>query len=214
LAHKLGCKGITVYRDGSKQQQVLNLYSGARKAKRARDLSLGVSSEYYEIKTGYGPLHIHIDYDDDGPYRVFTSLSPVGTELAGLTSVLGVLLSKYLEEGGEPNQILKHLESIKGDRPFGLGDNKINSIAHAVSVAMRTHLKKHDRLEENIETLAGELPMTTPGGAMDNKSEPVLELWNLSNVSGQCPSCFSGNVSYSGGCSGPVCHDCGYSECS
>ena len=47
---------------------------------RARDASGGISSEYYEIRTGYGPLHVHIDYDEQGPYRIFVNLPPVGTE--------------------------------------------------------------------------------------------------------------------------------------
>lgn len=195
-AYELKCKGITVYRDGSKQQQVLNLLSGEKKIKKARDFSVGVSSEYYEIKTGHGPLHVHIDYDETGPFRVFSSLAPVGTEVAGLASIIGVLISKYLEEGGDPNKILKHLESIKGDRPHGLGENRIDSIPHAVAVALRSHLAKHHWLGETKET---------PG---------ALELWSLAASNDQCPTCFSRNIVFNAGCSGPLCQDCGTSACS
>ena len=209
LAHELGCKGITIYRDGSKKQQVLNLFSGNKKARRSRDLSLGVSSEYYEIKTGHGPLHVHIDYDEEGPYRVFASLAPVGTEIAGLTSMIGVLVSKYLEEGGAPAGLLRHLQSVKGDRPYGLGENKVNSISHAIGQALRTHLRKHGWLGENEDgpSLVSEIESAKP-------EEPAsLELWNLSQVSDQCPECYSANIRFGSGCSGPICNDCGYSEC-
>src|SRR6185503_16873501 len=103
--------------------------------------------EYYEIKTGHGPLHVHIDYDENGPQRLFASLSPVGTELAGLTSVLGVIISKYLEQGGAAAALVKHLQSVKGDRPFGLGEARINSISHAIGNALSTFLKKHGSTE-------------------------------------------------------------------
>ncbi|HRY28845.1 MAG TPA: adenosylcobalamin-dependent ribonucleoside-diphosphate reductase [Elusimicrobiota bacterium] len=201
-AWRLGCKGITIYRDGSKSQQVLNLgAAGERKQGDplpvARDTSRGVSSEYYEIRTGNGSLHVHIDYDEHGPYRIFTNLPPLGTDLSGLTAIVGILLSKYLEAGGDPIRILKHLNSVKGDRPFGFGAQRIDSIPHAIAVALRTHLQKTGKLEASE-------PAAAP------KS---LELWDHSAAL-YCPTCYSNNVSRESGCSGVTCHDCGYSECS
>jgi ribonucleoside-diphosphate reductase alpha chain len=198
LAYRLGCKGITIYRDGSKSQQVLNLGAapagGAKGAAKVRDASQGISSEYYEIRTGHGPLHVHIDYDGEGPFRVFASLSPVGTELAGMASIVGILLSKYLENGGDPVKILKHLNAVKGDRPFGFGQARVDSIPHAIAVALREHLKKHGRLD------GADAPRT-------------LELWEKSAAL-YCPECFSSNVEKASGCAGVTCHDCGHSECS
>ncbi len=199
LAYELGCKGITIYRDGSKSQQVLNL-SGHKKeekaAKKERDLSSGTSSEYYEIQTGYGPLHIHIDYDEDGPYRFFTNIPPVGTEISGLTSIMGILLSKYLEAGGDPMRIIKHLNSVKGDRPYGLGVNRTNSIPHGIAKALRMHLMKTGKMVD------------TQGLEQAEKD------FDVSKLTAYCPTCFSSNVSFESGCTGPTCHDCGYSECS
>ena len=203
LAYRLGCKGITIYRDGSKSHQVLNL--DAKKAEngtRSRDSSRGVASEYYEIRTGYGPLHVHIDYDETGPYRVFTNLPPLGTELSGLTSVVGILISKYMEAGGDPVRVLKHLNSVKGDRPFGFGAYRVDSIPHAISTALRTHLQKTNKLEPNANG-NGATPVPSQG----------LELWDRAAAL-YCPSCYSNNVARESGCSGVTCHDCGHSECS
>jgi len=200
LAHKLCCKGLTVYRDGCKSQQVLNITPGAAaktKKKKGAYQSFGVSSEYFQIKTGYGPLHIHINYNEHGPYQVFTNMPPLGTEISGLTSLIGILLSKYLEEGGDPIKVIKHLNSVKGDRPAGLGENRINSVAHAIAVALRSHLKRTGFLAADLELNGPE----------------KLELWEVSKTQ-YCPKCYSSNVSYESGCSGPNCHDCGYSECS
>jgi len=202
LAHKLGCKGLTVYRDGCKAQQVLNITPGTQpqaktKKKKVAYQSFGVSSEYFQLKTGYGPLHVHINYNEHGPYQVFTNMPPLGTEISGLTSLIGILLSKYLEEGGDPVKIIKHLNSVKGDRPMGLGENRINSVAHAIAVALRSHLKRTGIIATDAEI----------------NGQEKLELWEASRTQ-YCPKCYSSNVSYESGCSGPTCHDCGYSECS
>jgi len=199
LAYDLGCKGITIYRDGSKTQQVLNLTAPAPAKKRRRDPSdaFGVRSEYYQVKTGYGPLHIHINYDERGPYQVFTNIPPLGTEISGLTSLIGILLSKYFAEGGDPIRILKHLNAVKGDRPLGLGESRVNSIAHAISLALRTHLKKTGWLE----------------GSNGEEAKSRAELNELTRAQ-YCPKCYSSNIAHESGCSGPTCHDCGYSECS
>ncbi len=196
LAHKLGCKGLTVYRDGCKTQQVLNISAQtANKAKKkASYRSFGVSSEYFQIKTGYGPLHMHINFNEHGPYQIFTNIPPLGTEISGLTALIGILMSKYFEEGGEPLNIIKHLNSVKGDRPVGFGENRVNSIAHAISIGLRSHLKR-------------------TGWINSGEKQDKLELWEMSRTS-YCPKCYSSNVSYESGCSGPTCHDCGYSECS
>jgi ribonucleoside-diphosphate reductase alpha chain len=206
LAYKSGCKGITIYRDGSKTQQVLNIASEKKPAaaetptkKGARDSSRGIASEYYEIRTGHGPLHVHIDHDEQGPYRIFTNLPPVGTEISGLTSIVGILLSKYLEAGGDPIRILKHLNSVKGDRPFGFGAQRVDSIPHAIAVALKMHLQKKGKMEG---AAAPSAPGTGP-----------LELWDRSSAP-YCPKCYSSNVAFESGCSGVTCHDCGHSECS
>jgi len=185
LAYKLRCKGITVYRDGCKDLQVLNLLS---KPVTKKKLMQGISSEYYLMQTGYGPLHIHFNFEGDKILQVFSNLPPLGTELSGLTSLIGILLSKYFELGGDPIRIIKHLNSIKGDKPYGFGESKINSIPHAIAVAMLQFLKKRG---ENIS-------LVTSNNYRMNF----------------CPKCYSMNVSYESGCSGVTCHDCGYSECS
>ena len=152
---------------------------------------MGLNAEYFQIRTGYGPLHLHINYDDRGPFQLFTNIPPLGTEIAGLTSLVGILISKYLTEGGDPLRLLKHLNSIKGDKPIGLGPNKVDSIPHAIAIALRAHLKKTGWLEGAV---LDEAPAAAPAE--------------------HCPKCFSRNVAHESGCSGVTCHDCGHSECS
>lgn len=103
-------------------------------------------ASYYNIKTGHGELHIHIDHGEKGPVRIFTDISPVGSEVAGLTSALGIMISKYLELGGDPNKIVKHLCNIRGDRPLGFGDNRVNSIPAAVATILKKCLESKEEL--------------------------------------------------------------------
>ena len=200
-AYKTGCKGVTVYRDGCKEVQVLNLSPAKQTTvqkeeskKMDTDFTKGVSSDYYEIKTGYGPLHINIVYDKGGPCKLFSSISPIGTELSGLTSVLGIFLSKAFQEGYDPHDAIRHLNSIKGDRPLGFGPNRVESIPHAISIALKRHLEK-----------TGKVGIVEQKRLTDIKVEVQQQ---------HCAKCYSPNVEYINGCSSPTCLDCGHSECS
>ncbi len=211
LSYKLGCKGITIYRDGSKQFQVLNLSDKKTEKKEEpavikplmRKKSSIEMSTYYEIETGYGPLHVHINYDEEGPTRVFCNLAPIGTEVSGLTTALGILISKYLEYGGDPVKLLKHLNSIKGDKPFGFGNKRIDSIAHGIAQAVKDHLIKTGKMATKIAPLK------------DENKQLKLDVDGFEvKVSIYCPQCYSSNVEMQSGCSEPTCFDCGYSKCS
>lgn len=211
-AWEANCKGITVFRDGCKSQQVLNLQEKkAQEEEEEIDLRDGMSSKYYKFDTGYGPIHIHIDHNEKKIYRVFTSTTPVGTEIAGLVTSVGILLSKYLEQGGSVEEVRKHLNSIKSDRPHGFGPNKIESIPHAISVALTKFLSQQHALPGQQTLTSVTEPKTngkaaTNGAAAQEKPDPHKEQ--------HCPKCYSPNIAFQSGCTGPTCFDCGFSECS
>jgi len=205
LAYENGAKGVTVYRDGSKQFQVLNISDKKKTEEKSKisekpkkDKKLQEKSDYYMIETGRGPMHIHVNYDDDGPTKVFANISPMGTEISGLANALAILLSKYLELGGDPVRILKHLNSVKSEMPFGFGKNRVDSIAHAISIALRNHLVKTGRIKViNPEQNGHDV-------AVEKNADLRLH----------CSKCFSSNVGMVSGCAEPTCFDCGYSKCS
>ena len=216
LAYDNGCKGVTIYRDGSKQFQVLNLSD--KKVEKKEETKIiyqpkirigkgeAELSTYYKVPTGYGDLHMHINYDDEGPLRIFANISPTGTEVSGLTCVIGILLSKYFEYGGDPIKVLKHLNSIKGDKPYGFGTKRIDSIPHAMAQALRDHLIK-----------TGKLAIKVGGDATQKDDKKQLRLdveGHKATISIYCPQCYSSNVEMVSGCSEPTCFDCGFSKCS
>jgi len=70
----------------------------------------------------------------------------------------------------------------------------VDSVADAVAIALRRHLQKNGWLDAGSAAAAVELA-----------AAPRPE---------HCPKCYSANVRFESGCSGPTCRDCGYSECS
>ncbi len=213
LAYENGCKGVTIYRDGSKQFQVLNISDKKSKKEETTTVSQprmrkgneeAELSTYYKVPTGYGDLHMHINYDDEGPLRVFANISPTGTEVSGLTCVVGILLSKYFEFCGDPVKVLKHLNSIKGDRPYGFGTKRIDSIPHAMGQALKDHLIK-----------TGKMAVKVGPEKKDTQKQLKLNVdGHKATVTLYCPQCYSANVEMVSGCSEPTCFDCGYSKCS
>ncbi len=275
-AFEWGCKGVTIYRDGSRHEQVLSTSKEESKEskvenlekveeeiksvlskedeellRRAKELlplrrdvsGSGVNSSYYEVETGYGTLHVNIVYDDLGPVKVFANIAPLGTEISGLTAALSILISKYLQLGGDPAKLLKHLNSIKGDKPYGFGQKRVDSIPHALSKVLRDHLMKTGKLQDytkqktlfNIKTTIGNDENNTfarqnsinSTNSTSNTSNNIVnndvEESSVNSKSNElndnvkndliCPKCFSRNVVMQAGCSEPTCLDCGYSKC-
>ncbi|PJE81464.1 ribonucleoside-diphosphate reductase, adenosylcobalamin-dependent [Candidatus Pacearchaeota archaeon CG10_big_fil_rev_8_21_14_0_10_32_42] len=203
LAYQNGAKGVTIYRDGSKQFQILNINDKKKEDKKEivkKDLP--EFAEYYQIETGQGPIHIHINYNEEKISKIFANLSPIGTEISGMATSLAIVLSKYLELGGDPVRILKHLNSIKSEKPYGFGKNRVDSVPHAFSIAIRNHLIKR-----------GKLKSFENGDGFSHSDGKIVEIdKNVKNL--YCSKCFSSNVGMISGCSEPTCFDCGYSKCS
>jgi ribonucleoside-diphosphate reductase alpha chain len=185
LAYELGCKGVTVYRDGSREEQVLA--KGEPKKPKVRPRPKVTKGMTLEMTTGCGHLYVTVNEDQYGePFEVFAQLGKGGGCAASQTEAIGRLTSLALRTGIKIDHVAKQLQSISCDRPYGVGKNKVYSCADAVARALATYLEMN-------------------GGP----APTVVE----SKIVGACPDCgASGSLEHEGGCL--VCRSCGYTECS
>jgi ribonucleoside-diphosphate reductase alpha chain len=193
LAYQLGCKGVTIYRDGSRDLQVLSVARKeekvpenvvpmeSRKSSRKRERPRALKGATYQMETGCGPLYVTINEDADGLFELFTTMGKAGGCAASQCEAIGRLVSLAWRSGVQARQAIKQLIGITCHKPAGFGDNRITSCADAVAKAIQMH-------------------MLTEGE----------ERFTIQQSGGACPEC-GGAVEHEGGCC--VCHACGYSEC-
>ncbi len=207
LAYELGVKGVTIYRDGSRQEQVLNIGEVNRKADNGQvQMQLGAEGqplmpvrasrspvlrgETREKVTGCGSLYVTVNEDDYGPREVFANMGKAGGCASASTEAIGRLISLAFRYGVPPDKIVKQLKGIRCHVPLGFGPNQILSCPDAIGKALadKYHLSN------------------------GNGTHPVGQLeMPIAFAQGACPEC-GGAIEHEGGCM--VCRSCGYSKCS
>ena len=204
LAYRLGCKGVTVYRDGSRQQQVLTAGAqaatqtsgGAEGAVRApgqhitpRPRPQVTQGATYKTKTGCGNLYVTINQDEYGLCEVFTSMGKQGGCMASQAEAVSRLISLALRSGVAPDSVVEQLKGIRCPNLSWENGGTILSCADSISKALERH---HTR------------------GASAEINHGHGELSDLLGLCPQCPEC-GGTVEIAEGCL--VCRACGYSKC-
>nr|HPQ41446.1 vitamin B12-dependent ribonucleotide reductase [bacterium] len=150
LAYSLGCKGITVYRDGSREAQVLSTGKSDKFDDKLKVLGRGVGprprpicvkGRTIEMETGCGSLYVTINEDENGnPFEVFAQIGKAGGCVASQTQSTARLCSLALRSGIEPKTIIKQLIGISCHKPSGFGSNRILSCSDAIAKALKWYL--------------------------------------------------------------------------
>lgn len=209
-AWESGCKGITIFRDGCKGEQVLNL--GLNKKEDIKEVEaaasqvildrpMRVDGATYRIVTPLGSAFITVNQDQNGnPFEVFITIGKAGSEVAAMAEALGRMISTTLRFGNHKppieraREIVDQLKGIGGGRSVGFGPNKVRSLPDAVAKAISMHFgfnnTNHDESVSQVET------------AIVEDTKVVGDI---------CPSCGSPAMVYEEGCG--KCHACGHSEC-
>jgi len=199
LAFRSGCKGVTIYRDGSREEQVLNVGAVSKNGGQ-RDPARGLattrparprllSGETERMDTGCGKLFVIMNDDEHGPREVFANMGKAGGCASSNTEALGRLISLALKKGASPSEVVEQLKGIRCHVPYGMGPNATLSCADAIGKAI-----------ERRYIAAAAAPSGPP--------EPQLALVEVAQ--GACPDC-GGAIEHEGGC--VVCRLCGYSKC-
>ena len=237
LAYKLNCKGITVYRDGSRAYQVLTTGTTEKSKEQGQEIQTVVSSgikitprerpdvihgSTYRIKTAYGKLFVTINDDEKGqPFEIFSHLGKAGGFFAAKAEAICRLISLSLRSGIDPQEIISQLKGIRGPTPTWSEDGKmILSLPDGIAQILEKHLNKNQaKLDLEFETgkqqtLAATEPTVIPIEASDIANglyQPQRRSMADLGEAPACPEC-GGMLEFSESCL--KCNLCGYSKCS
>jgi len=216
LAYDLGCKGVTIYRDGCRDKQVLNILGTKDLQKKnvessaesfvpeksiiiPKDRPQVLEGKTIKVETGEGNLYVTINQDENGePFELFATMGKSGGIAAAQTEAIGRLISLCFRSGIGPDHIIKLLRGIRSGKVMGFGNNRILSSPDGIAKALEIYL----RPTLDLAFDQGEVKLEKKMKDAVYKSEVSYEA---------CPEC-GGVVEHESGCA--VCHDCGYSQCS
>ncbi|MCS7223158.1 MAG: adenosylcobalamin-dependent ribonucleoside-diphosphate reductase [Armatimonadetes bacterium] len=218
LAWKLGCKGITVYREGSREGVLITEeYAQQRRTGlRPKPRALMLVGKTYKMKTEMGNVYVTVNADDEGPQEVFLQLAKSGSSAMAFAEAIGRLISLALRSGVAPEVIVDQLSEIKSSLPTRQENGTVVlSVPDAVAKALAMFLKGTSQPPRGLQ---GNGPSgISPQNDQQSPLSPIRqELTHLlhahgAKVSGElCPRCGEPLI-YSGGCEN--CLFCGYSRC-
>lgn len=214
LGWEMGCKGLTVYVSGSRQEVVLETKATKDKkdgksesssmspepVKKEIERGYRLSGTTYKLDTPQGKAFITVNKDDSGnPLEVFANVGKAGSDVAALSEALGRLISGWLRVSENPlrtaKEIVIQLLGIGGSRSVGFGTKRVSSIPDAVAKVIAEDCGIH--VKSNGVNLV-ESPT-------DKKEVSIFSHINM------CPECGNSSFIYEEGCS--KCYECGYSVC-
>jgi ribonucleoside-diphosphate reductase alpha chain len=189
MAYELGCKGVTIYRDGSKENQVLSF---AKEEDHPTDGFLTAVQDRPEtlegfttkIRTGLGQLYITVTELEGRPFEVFATIGKSGRSTTAKTEAIGRLVSLALRSGIKVDKVVEQLKGIGGEHPIFQEGGLVLSIPDAIARVLEKRYMKDGQIKKRGygNSLLGET----------------------------CPEC-NQTISFEEGCM--TCHFCGFTKC-
>ena len=204
-AYKGNLKGITVYREGSREGILItdkkaeegNTQEATDDTKKtARNRPQITTGKTRRMRTGDGTLYITVNEDENGLCEVFTAIGKAGGTVAAQTEAISRLISLALRSGVDPNSIINQLKGISGPNPTWEDGQLILSTPDAIGRALETFLdgEENPNLKNKVQFEIAEEP---------TQSKKVNGI--------HCIDCDGDEVVNESGCY--ICKDCGWSKC-
>lgn len=215
LAYKLGCKGVTIYRDGSQDSQVLNVgtkketpsenvenVSENDKTPRNRpEITKGITEK---VRVGCGNLYITVNYDDNGICEVFTNVGKAGG-CPSQSEATARLISVALRSGMDVKTIIHQLKGIRCHSTLRQKSNnndiKVLSCPDAIGRTIEKLMNYKEMKNNDVKSITDDISVSCD---CENSSPAPL------SSSEKCPEC-GGKITHKEGC--VICPNCGYSKC-
>jgi len=193
MAYKEGLKGITIYRDGSRETQVLTVGKGVKRAegklgpRKRPKVTRGVTER---VNTGCGYIYVTVNFDQQGISEVFSTLGKAGGCAAAQLEAISRLTSVALRSGIDVDSIVKHLRGIRCPSIAWEQGHAVLSCADGIASVLEKYIKKEE---------------TASNSEMPSQNPEMVKSW-----AGQCPDC-GGPLIYQEGCN--ICLACGFTKC-
>jgi ribonucleoside-diphosphate reductase alpha chain len=231
LAYETGCKGITVYRDGSKADQVLSTGDSGKHAvavsdqlvdllrptqRVIRDRPRQIHGITERVRTGHGNMYVTVNFDEQGrPFEVFGTLGKAGGCDSAQLEAISRLVSLALRSGIDARQVIDQLRGITCCPAWDQG-TLVRSGPDAVALALERHLTEDaESLPAQPESQSVQLrftaqPVPVPVNESGHGNGNGNGNGNGFSYARKCPECNT-PVIFQEGCL--MCISCGWNKC-
>ncbi|HBO60077.1 TPA: ribonucleotide-diphosphate reductase subunit alpha [Candidatus Berkelbacteria bacterium] len=241
LAYDSNCKGLTVYRDGSRAYQVLT--TGKKESKTSEDSDTQIAQHTivasgitivprdrpdvthgytYRIKTAYGKLYITINDDENNmPFEIFSHLGKAGGFFAAKAEAICRLMSLSLRSGVDPEELIEQLKGIRGPTPTWGEDGKmILSLPDAIAQTLEKHISREQgrldlAFENEKQAVVDKKEEEIQTQFSNGYSQPEYDKAKSKSLAdmGEAPACPDCGAMLELGEGCLKCQSCGYSKC-
>ncbi|MEI6228778.1 MAG: adenosylcobalamin-dependent ribonucleoside-diphosphate reductase [Candidatus Saccharibacteria bacterium] len=228
MAHETGCRGITIYRDGSREKQVLETKKEASyydKLDGSRTKEAEVDTEYiptarlklksrpsvlngrtHKIMTPLGKAFVSINEDEGGNiFELFINVGRAGSDITADAEAIGRLISlafripsDYYTSDQIAQKVITQLRGIGGSGSTGFGADRVRSLADAIAKV----IEQHQATKTVIQIAAEPIP---------TENASLWEAPKANTLTDMCPECGTASLRFIEGCQ--KCESCGFSKC-